>query len=148
MPYSSRMHDAITRSTFAYAAVLFAVLFAPQVGLSEHDAGGAFLGILPNAVSLLGMLVIVYVAVRHAMAGRADGPWARGFARGTAVSCLGAVLDAIGIAVIGPAVFPDRAFTWGVVAISAAAVAALGTLASAFFAYLSLRSAPTRGRAA
>lgn len=148
MRYSRRMHDAITRSTFAYAAVLFAVLFAPQVGLSEHDGGGAFLGFLPNAVSLLGMLAILFVAVRHAMAGHVDAAWARGFARGTAVSCLGAILDAIGIAVIGPAVFPDRAFTLGVVAIRAGAVAALGTLASALFAHLSLRAAASRGRSA
>jgi hypothetical protein len=148
MPYSRRMHDAITRSTFAYAAVLFAVLFAPQVGLSDHDAGGAFLGVFPSAVSLLLMLAIVFVAVRHAMAGQAGAPWARGFARGTAVSCIGAILYAIGIAVLGPAVFPDRGFTRSVVAVSAVVVTLLGTGASALFAFLALRAAATGGRVA
>ena len=148
MAYSCAMYDAITRSTFAYAAVLFAVLFAPQVGLSHHDAGGAFLSLLPSAVSLLGMFAIVFVSVRHAMAGHPDAPFARGFARGAAVSCFGAILYAIGVAVIGPAIFSDLAFTWTVVVLSAVAVAALGTGASALFAYLSLRSAATSGRVA
>lgn len=142
------MHDAIARSTFAYATVLFVVLFAPQVGLSHHDASGAFVSLFPNLFSFLGMLAVLYVAVRHAMAGHADALFARGFARGAAVSCLGAVLYAIGIGVIGPGIFSDPGFTWIAVALSTAFVIVIGSAASALFAFLHLRGVRSVGRPA
>jgi hypothetical protein len=98
--------------------------------------------------SFLGMLAVLFVAVRHAMAGHAEARFARGFARGVAVSCIGAVLYAIGIAVIGPGIFSDPGFTWIAVGLSTLFVVVIGSAASALFARLGLRSAASDGRAA
>jgi hypothetical protein len=142
------MHDAITRSTFAYAAVLFAVLFAPQVGLPHHGSGGYLPSLFPDGAAFAGTLAILFLAVRHGMAGHTDSQFARGFARGTAVACMSAVLYAIGIAVIGPGIFSDRAFTWIVVVLGAVTIAVVGAAASALIAFAILRHARPRGRAA
>jgi hypothetical protein len=143
------MHDAVTRSTFAYATFLFVVLFGPQVVLPHHEATGAFVSVLPGVFSFLGMLVILYVAVRHAMAGRAEATFARGFARGAAVSCMGALLYAIGIAVGGAAADSDPLlFRSATVAGCAVFVAVLGTGASALFAYLAVQGGARNSRPA
>ena len=133
------MHDAITRSTFAYATFLFVVLFGPQVVAEHHTGMGQLISMFPDWISLFGTLVVLYVAVRHAMAGHADGRFKRGFARGVAVSVIGGVLYGIGIAVIAPGIFANREFAWGVALLSPLVVAVIGSALSALFAYLAAR---------
>ncbi len=84
MAYSLHMLDAVTRSTFAYAKFPSVVLSAPRVGLSHHDATRGLPRLLPGGFPFLGVVVVLFVAVRHAMAGHAGAPFARGFARGAA----------------------------------------------------------------
>ena len=142
------MYDAITRSTFAYATFLFVVLFGPQVVTEHHTETGRLISMFPDWISLLGTPVVLYVAVRHAMAGRADDRFQRGFARGAAVSVIGGVLYGIGIAVIAPGIFENRAFAWGVAILSPVLVAAIGSAISALFAYLAVRGNARDAKAA
>ena len=143
-----RMFDALARSTFAYATVLFVVLFGPQV-VSEHQtATGPLISMFPDWISLLGTPVVLYVAVRHAMAGHTDDRFQRGFARGVAVSVIGGVLYGIGIAVIAPGIFENRAFAWGVALLSPVFVAVIGSALSALFAHLAVRGDATDAKPA
>jgi hypothetical protein len=139
MSYAVRMYDAVTRSTFAYATFLFVVLFAPQVATEHHTETGRLITMFPDWISTLGTPAVLYVAVRHAMAGHADDRFRRGFARGVAVSVIGGVLYGIGLAVIAPGIFESRAFALGVALASPALVVAIGSAISALFAYLAVR---------
>jgi hypothetical protein len=143
------MHDAITRSTFAYATFFFVVLFAPQVGLEHHvTPSGPLISTFPDVFTLAAMLFVVWLAVRHGMAGHDDAPFARGFAKGAAVSCMGAILYTLGIAVVGNALFTTPGFAAAVAAGNLVIVAATGTAAAALFARWRVRGAPKPGGAA
>ena len=138
------MTNAFTRSTWAYATILFVVLFAPQVG-REHMAGADRLwSLFPDGLTLLAVLVIQFLAVRQGMAGAEAGAVVPGIARGCAVACSGAVLYGIGVAVMGPAVFTDAGFTWTVATFSVVAVAAIGSVMAVAFSFMLRRR--TSGR--
>ena len=142
MAYASGMHDAITRSTFAYATFLFVVLFAPQVGFEHHHGpGGNLISTFPDVLTLVLTCVVLWLAVRHATLGHTDALFARGFARGAAVSAIGGVLYAIGLAFVAPAVYSSQTFAWMVVLLSVVEVAAIGSGLSAIFAYFRARGA-------
>ena len=142
------MHDAVTRSTFAYATFLFVVLFGPQVVSDHHTSTGQLISMFPDWISLFGTPVVLYLAVRQAMAGHADDRFQRGFARGAAVSVVGGVLYGIGIAVIAPGIFENQAFAWGVALSSPVLVAVIGSAISALFAHLASRGGAREGRPA
>ena len=135
MAYDSRMDDAITRSTFAYATFLFVVLFAPQVGFEHHHTPGInSISLFPDGVTFVLMCVVLGLAVRQAAHGQRGDVYARGFARGCSVSAIGAALYAIGMAFVAPVVFSSQLFAWTTVVLDIVVVTVIGSALSALFA--------------
>jgi hypothetical protein len=136
--------SVISRSTFAYAAALFAVLFAPLVSMEHTAADAHALPLLPAPLTLAAMAAILFFCVRQSLQRRPAGEprFLRGFLAGAAVTAIASVLDGIAVFGLGPAVFMEHAFDNAAAARSVGVVFAIGiALAAAFAAGLSRRSA-------
>jgi len=128
------MTHAFTRATWAYAAVLFVVLFAPHLVRDPEPGSTRLWSLFPDGFTLLGMAVVQFLAVRQAVA--ASGSRAAGAARGMAVAGVGAVLYALGSAVAGTTFFATPGFALLAALAGLASVAALGAAMSLAFARL------------
>jgi hypothetical protein len=141
------MKDLVSRSTFAYAAVMFAVLFAPLVSRDPNLPPAHAPGLLPGWPTLALVGVTVFFCVRQSLQHRPEGEprFLRGLVFASLASALAGVLDGIAVAGLGPTFYTDAR---GVTAAlqTAGVVWAVGSLYAALFAFV-LSRAPRNGDA-
>ncbi len=141
------MTDLVSRSTFAYAAVMFAVLFAPLAGKDPNGPDAHTLGILPDAFTLVALGAAVLACVWQALRNRPAGEprFRRGFWFASIASAFAGLLDGIAVAGLGPTFVRDP----GVVAASAAGSAVVvwltGSTFAALFAFVLTRAGHAPG---
>ena len=137
------MRELVSRSTFAYAAVIFAVLFAPQVGRDPSLPPTHLLSVFPDGMTFLFMAGTVFFCVRQALQNRpADEPrFRRGFWFASIACAIGGILDAIAVAGLGPSLFSNRAFAAAVAVLTAPVIWLIGSAMAAVFAFVLSRGA-------
>jgi len=131
------MTGLVSRSTFAYAAILFAILFAPLVGTDHTVPGGHLISLFPSPLVLAAFVLAMAACVRQSLQQRpADEPRvSRGAAFGSVVAAIAAVLYGIAVAGLGPTIYTTSGFAWRVALGSVVAVWLIGSLVALGFAF-------------
>lgn len=137
---ASPWRDAVTRATFAYAAVLFAVLFGPLVSVDPAQALAPGLLVFPDpwtpAIAAVALLAAAWQARRRA----ADGPrFLHVWLAGAVPAVYAGALYALAVLGFAPSVFALAGLPWAAAAASAVAVAVGGAAVAALWAWLFAR---------
>jgi hypothetical protein len=135
------MKELVSRSTFAYAAVMFAVLFAPLVSRDPNQPAAHAPGLLPGPLTLALLAVVVCFCVRQSLQHRPAGEprFLRGLTVASIASALAGVLDGIGIAGLAPSYLGGARIAPATALLVAGVVWIAGTLFAAAFALVLAR---------
>ena len=136
------MKELVSRSTFAYAAVMFAVLFAPLVSRDPNRPPAHALSVLPGPPTIALLAVVVFFCVRQSLQHRPAGEprFLRGLAVASIASALAGVLDGIGIAGLAPSYLGGARIAPATALLAAFAVWITGTVFAAAFAFVLARA--------
>ena len=146
------MKDWVSRSTFAYAAAMFAVLFAPLVGHDPNGPDAHTLSLFPDPLSFVLLAGIVVFAVRQSLQHRPAGEprFRRGLGFASIVSAIAGVLYGIAVFGLAHTFFANAAFGHMVALGSVIVVWLVGSAiaAAAAFVYARLGASRTAPRTA
>ncbi len=131
------MTGLVSRSTFAYAAILFAILFAPLVGTDHTTPGGHTISLFPSPLVLAAFVLAIAACVRQSLQNRPadESRVVRGVSFASVVSAIAAVLYGIAVAGLGPTIYTTPGFAWRVALGSVVVVWLVGTLVALGFAF-------------